>query len=196
MTEDEILETERRLPSPAERDHLQALAEAAIFASPQPVALASLARALGQAPAYLQALLQEVAADFERVPHGLRLRTVGGGYQFTTKPEHHADLKELFTNLPTPAPLSRAAIETAVAIALKQPVTAAEVQAVRGVRNSDPLRTLLKRKLIAPAGRAKTRGHPLRYRTTQRFLVEFGLESLDELRSAKELTHQPQRCLD
>jgi len=75
-------------------------------------------------------------------------------------------------------------------------VTAAEIQELRDVRNSDPLRTLLRRKLIAPAGRAPTRGHPLRYKTTQRFLVEFGLENLAELRTAPELRHRPQRILD
>jgi segregation and condensation protein B len=81
-------------------------------------------------------------------------------------------------------------------IALKQPVTAAEIQELRGVRNSDPIRTLLRRKLVAPAGRAPSRGHPLRYRTTPRFLLEFGLESLAEVRGASELRHQPQTGIE
>jgi segregation and condensation protein B len=65
------------------------------------------------------------------------------------------------------------------------------VQATRGVHNRDTIRTLLKRKLIAPAGRAPSRGQPLRYRTTEKFLREFGLSSLDELRSANALSHLP-----
>ena len=191
MREDETLVTERGLPSPVERNRLRALAEAAIFASPEPVRLVHLARALRQPPATMQALLEELGAEFDRANHGLRLRMVAGGYQLTTKPEHHAELQELFLNLPEPAPLSRAAIETAVAIAFQQPVTAAQIQEVRGVRNSEAVRTLLKRKLIAPAGRAPTRGRPLRYKTTHRFLVEFGLQGLDELRAAGELEHRP-----
>src|SRR5262249_47283188 len=113
--------------------------------------------------------------------HGLMLRVVAGGYQLVTKPEHHDELRAIVQNLPPPAPLSKAALETAVIIAYKQPITAAELQAIRGVRNSEALRTLLKRKIIAPAGRAQTTGHPVLYKTTKRFLVEFGLESLNEL---------------
>jgi segregation and condensation protein B len=56
-----------------------------------------------------------------------------------------------------------------------------------GIRNSDALHTLLRRKLIAPAGRAKTRGNPVLYRTTRRFLLHFGLTDLAQLLSIKEL---------
>jgi segregation and condensation protein B len=62
-----------------------------------------------------------------------------------------------------------------------QPVTAYEIQAARKVRNTDAIRTLLRRKLIAPAGRARGRGKALQYRTTPQFLVEFGLQDLSEL---------------
>jgi segregation and condensation protein B len=140
--------------------------------------------------------MEQWAVELARSHRGLQLRVVAGGYQLVTKAEHHAELQELFAGLPEPAPLSRAAIETAAAIALQQPVTAAEVQAVRGIRNSDTIRTLLKRKLIAPAGRAPTRGNPLRYRTTERFLKEFGLSNLDELRSASALLHQPKHMVE
>ena|ERR1035438_8278600 len=74
-----------------------------------------------------------------------------------------------------------AAVETVAIIVYKQPITAAQLQAIRGVRNSETLRTLLKRKIIAPAGRARTHGHPVQYKTTRRFLIEFGLHGLDEL---------------
>ncbi len=62
-----------------------------------------------------------------------------------------------------------------------QPVTAREIRAARQVGNNHAIHTLLRRKLIAPAGRAQTRGKPLQYRTTQRFLIEFGLDDLSEL---------------
>jgi segregation and condensation protein B len=189
-------EGEARLPFPAGKDRLRALLEAALFAAPEPVRLSALVRALGRSAEYLEELLEEWAAELERDHHGLQLRLVAGGYQLITKPEHHAELQQLFADLPEPTPLSRAAIETAAAIALQQPVTAAEIQAVRGIRNSDTIRTLLKRKLIAPAGRAPTRGHPLRYRTTEKFLREFGLKSLEELRSASALVHQPEHIVE
>jgi segregation and condensation protein B len=188
---DEALIQELPALSAAERDRLLALLEGALFASPEPVPLPQLARALGQSPSQVRSLLEELREQLAHRCRGLQVRFLAGGYQLSTKPEHHEALRAVLERLPPPAPLSRAALETVSIIALKQPVTAAEVQALRGVRNSDPIRTLLRRKLIAPAGRAPSRGHPLRYKTTQRFLVEFGLTSLAELRSAPELRHQP-----
>jgi len=193
--EEEIV-AEHPVPTDAELDRLRAVLEAALFASPEPVSLPHLARALGQRPDRIRSLLDEWAHELARSARGLQLRILGGGYRLSTKAEHHEALREVFENLPPPAPISRAALETLTIIALKQPVTAAEIQELRGVQNSDPLRTLLRRKLIAPAGRAQTRGHPVRYKTTQRFLVEFGLENLAELRTAEELRHRAKIVLD
>jgi segregation and condensation protein B len=166
---------------------LLALLEAVTFVSPEPVPLAHLAYALGETPERVRELADRLAAEFAEPHHGLMLRALAGGYQLITKPEHHQELRELIENLPPPAPLSKAAVEAAAIIAYKQPITAAQLQAIRGVRNSETLRTLLKRKIIAPAGRARTRGHPVQYKTTRRFLIEFGLQSLDELPSIEEL---------
>jgi segregation and condensation protein B len=181
---------------PAERTQLQALLEAAIFASPEPVSLKQLVRATGQRPELIQQLLDSIAADYERAEHGIRLRAVGGGYQFSTKPEHHEGLKALSVNLRPPAPMSKQAVETAAVIAMLQPVTAKQIRDARHVRNDNVLKTLLRRKLIAPAGRAHTRGRPLQYRTTQRFLIEFGLNDLSELPAVEEFWHRPGRVLD
>ena len=168
-------------------DRLLALLEAALFVSPEPLQPAQLARAMGETPEQITALANSLAADLAKPAHGLMLRTVAGGYQLVTKPEHHQELRELVENLPPPAPLSHAAVETAAIIAYKQPITAAELESIRGVRTRETLRTLLKRKIIAPAGRARTRGHAVQYKTTKRFLTEFGLNSLDELPSLKEI---------
>lgn len=184
--------TEERAPE----DRLLALLEAAIFVSPEPVAPAHLARALGETPERIAELAQILALELGKPRHGLMLRIVAGGYQFVTKPEHHQELREVIENLPPPAPLSRAAVETAAIIAYKQPVTAAELESIRGVRNRETLRTLLKRKIVAPSGRARTRGHPVQYKTTKRFLVEFGLQGLDELPSLHELRQRKDLTID
>ena len=174
-----------------ERTRLRALLEAAIFAAPEPVPLQHLARATGQPVDLIRELLESLAAEFDQAHHGLRLRTAAKGYQFTTKPEHHEGLKRLQAGLRPPLPLSKQAVETAAVIAMLQPVTASEVQAARKVRNNNAVRTLLRRKLIAPAGRAPTRGNPVRYRTTEQFLLEFGLNDLSELPTVKEFQHIP-----
>jgi segregation and condensation protein B len=167
-------------------ERLLALVEGAIYLSPEPVSLPHLAYALGEPRERITAALDALTAEYAQPRHGLMLRSVAGGYQFVTKPEHHEDLRDVVQNLPPPAPLSKAALETAAIIAYKQPITAGELETIRGVRNRDTLRTLLKRKIIAPAGRA-ARGHAMRYRTTRRFLAEFGLESLNDLPSLEEL---------
>jgi segregation and condensation protein B len=180
---------ERPVSEPGDRSEtrLLALLEAALFVAPEPLRLAHLAYALGERPERIEGILARLAAELAKPEHGVSLRSVAGGYQLITKPEYHQELRELVENLPSPAPLSKAAVETAAIIAYKQPMTAAELQAIRGVRNSETLRTLLKRKIIAPAGRAKKRGSPIQYKTTPRFLIEFGLQSLDELPSSDEL---------
>jgi segregation and condensation protein B len=164
-----------------------ALVEAALFVAPEPLRLAHLAYALGETQERIEGILARFAAELAKPGHGVTLRSVAGGYQLITKPEYHQELRKLVENLPPPAPLSKAAVETAAIIAYKQPITAAELQAIRGVRNSEALRTLLKRKIIAPAGRAKKRGSPIQYKTTPQFLMEFGLQSLDDLPSLDEL---------
>jgi segregation and condensation protein B len=70
------------------------------------------------------------------------------------------------------------------------------VQAIRSIQNSDALHTLLRRKLIAPAGRAKTRGNPVLYRTTRRFLLHFGLSNLAQLPALRGLQPVPGLVLD
>lgn len=171
----------------AARARLRALLEATLFVSPDPLPLAWLAHGLGEPPELIAALLAEVTEELDRPEHGLMLRSIAGGYRLGTKPEHHLDLKAITASLPPPVPLTKAALETAAIIAYKQPTTAAEVQAIRGIRNSDTLHTLLHRKLIAPAGRAKTRGNPVLYKTTRRFLLHFGLTDLAQLPSIQEL---------
>ena len=177
----------RLSPEEAERARLRALLEATLYVYPDPVPLAWLAHGLGETSELIASLLAEVAAELDHPEHGLMLRLIAGGYRLGTKPEHHLELKEVIGSLPPPAPLTRAALETAAIIAYKQPITAAEVQDIRSIRNSDALHTLLRRKLIAPAGRAKTRGNPVLYRTTRRFLLHFGLKDLAQLPSIREL---------
>jgi segregation and condensation protein B len=125
-----------------------------------------LARALGEPAERIQALLGEIRAEHEKPEHGVFVRYVRGGYQMRTKPEHHEDLQELLRELRPRAPLSLPALQTLAIIAYKQPVSAPEIQAIRRVEGAGVLQTLLKRKLIAPAGRKPGGGHALLYRTT------------------------------
>jgi segregation and condensation protein B len=166
--------------------HLRALIEAALFASPEPVTVIQLARALGEPEAEIQGLLEELIADYSKPEHGIFVRPVRGGYQMATKSEYAADLSELMRGLRPRTPLSRPALETLAIIAYKQPISATEIQGIRRVEGAGVLQTLLKRKLIAPSGRRKDERHALLYKTTELFLKDFGFQSLKDLPALKE----------
>ena len=125
-------------------------------------------------------------AEFDQPEHGVSIREVAGGFKMTTKPEHHEAVRGFVKSLKPPLKLSLPALETLAVIAYKQPVTAPEVMAIRGVQGASVLKTLLDRKLIAAAGRKNVIGKPILYETTREFLIQFGLKDLSELPSLKE----------
>ena len=169
-------------PEENEEEHFlqqKADLEAALFQCREPLPVTRLARALGETTERVVELLDGLAQEYTSAARGLTLRQVAGGYLLLAKPECLEKLPGQFLK-PRP-PLSQAALETLALIAYRQPITAAEIMQTRRVRTTGVLETLLERKLIRLAGRKKSPGHPILYRTTQQFLVEFGLEDLDHL---------------
>jgi segregation and condensation protein B len=108
------------------------------------------------------------------------------GWQLATDPKYAQWVRQLFP-APKPARLSAPALETLAIIAYRQPITRADVEAVRGVNIDGVLQTLMERGLVKIAGRAEIAGRPLLYETTQFFLDHFGLRNLDELPNVEEL---------
>lgn len=169
-----------------EQRRLRALMEATLFACPEPVKVRELARALEEPDELVEGIIAEIVAEQERPEHGVFLRKIGNGYQMRTKPEHHDELKEVLRSLLPRTPLSLPALQTLAIIAYKQPISAPEIQAIRRVEGAGVLATLLKRKLIAPAGRQNETGHALLYKTTSLFLKDFGLKGLKDLPALEE----------
>jgi segregation and condensation protein B len=165
---------------------LQAVLEALIYVTEEPLTVEQLAGALNQPVARVQATLDRVIAEFEKPEHGITVREVAGGFKLATKVEHHDSVREFVKNLKPPLKLSPAALETLALIAYKQPVTGPEIMEVRGVQGAGVLKTLLDRKLITTAGRKNVIGKPMLYKTTKEFLLQFGLKDLNELPSLKE----------
>lgn len=164
---------------------LQALIEAILFASSQPVTVRQLVRAVGQPEDSIRQAMERIRADHNRPEHGIFLRETRGGYQLGAKPELDPTLREALRGVRPQSPLSRPALETLAIIAYKQPISAPEIQRIRRVEGAGVLGTLLKRKLIAPAGH-KPDGRAQLYRTTSQFVADFGLRSLHELPSLPE----------
>jgi len=165
---------------------LKAVVEAVIYVTDEPLSADQIATALQQPAANVGRILGELTAEFARPEHGLTIREVAGGYQMSTKPEHHEAIRAFVKNLKPPLKLSLPALETLALIAYKQPITAPEIMEVRGVQGAGVLKTLLDRKLIATAGRKQVVGKPILYKTTKEFLVQFGLKDLSELPTLKE----------
>jgi segregation and condensation protein B len=159
---------------------VQALVEALLFASPQPVTLRQLMHAIGQPEQVIRQVLEQIRCEQDRAERGLVLRETRGGYQLGTKPELDPLLRQALRGVRPRPPLSRPALETLAIIAYRQPISAPEIQTIRRVDGAGVLETLLKRKLIATAGH-KPDGRAQLYRTTSQFLSDFGLRSLQEL---------------
>ncbi len=165
---------------------LNAIVEAVVYITDEPLSAEQIAAALQQPAAKVARILEELAAEYSKPEHGLTLREVAGGYKISTKPEHHEAIRAFVKNLKPPLKLSLAALETLALIAYKQPVTVPEIAEIRNVQGAGVVKTLLDRKLIAVAGRKKVVGNPMLYKTTKEFLVQFGLKDLSELPTLKE----------
>ncbi|HTV90284.1 MAG TPA: SMC-Scp complex subunit ScpB [Stellaceae bacterium] len=158
------------------------LLEALLFAAPQPLAEADLAMRLGDG-ADVSGLLRELAARY--AGRGINLVRLAGGWSFRTAP----DLAPLLASERSVVrKLSRAAVETLAIVAYHQPVTRAEIEAIRGVALArGTLDRLLEAGWVRPTGRRATPGRPLNWVTTPQFLAHFGLDSLAELPGIEEL---------
>lgn len=155
-----------------------ALIEAILFVANGAVSIENLRKTLEIEPVVLQDALDALAGA--RAAGGVRLQRKGNDLQMVTAPEA-APYIEKYLGIQISGRLSPAAMETLAIIAYREPMTRAQIEAIRGVNSDGVLGTLLSRGLIAEAGRLETVGHPILYTTTFQFLQQFGLKSVAEL---------------
>lgn len=137
-------------------------------------------------PAEVAAALEQLKVEYIQNEHGFQIAEKAGGWQLTSDPKYAQWVRGLFP-APKPSRLSSPALETLAIIAYRQPITRADVEAVRGVTIDGVLQTLMERGLVKISGRAEIPGRPLLYETTEFFLDHFGLRNLDELPNVEEL---------
>lgn len=181
-TEKDSNETEKQPRTIAE---LMAICEALIYVSDEPLAVKVLADLLEEERETIQAAIEELSREYEQREGGLHLREIGGGWQISTRPEHHEYVRAFLKTRPS-AKLSLAALETLAVIAYKQPVTVPEILDIRGVQSASAIKTLLDKRLIVAKGRKETVGRPMQYGTSKDFLIQFGLKDLSELPSIED----------
>ncbi len=163
---------------------LQAQVEALLFVATEAVAVPRLAEILGvEIEEMEQALL---ILSHEYASRGLRVQRKGKRVQMVTAPEASQSVRKLL-GLELTGKLSPAALETLAIVAYRQPVTRAQVEAIRGVSSDAVLRTLINRGLVEEIGRLDQVGRPIIFGTTFDFLQQFGITSLDQLPPLQDL---------
>jgi len=172
--------------SGSEDAQLQAILEAIVYITDEPLTAQQIAAAIAQPIDKIKRILDQLVEEYGKPEHGLTIREIAGGYKMATKAENHEAVRAFVKKLTPPLKLSLPALETLAVIAYKQPVTTPEIMDIRGVHGAGVLKTLLDRKLIAEAGRKDVVGRPITYKTTKEFLVQFGLKDLSELPTLKE----------
>jgi segregation and condensation protein B len=168
--------------------YIRNVVEAALLAAGQPLPVAELARLFGEgarpSTQQLQAALEALAAEY--AGRGIELKHTAGGYRILVRRELAAEISRLWPE--RAVRYSRALLETLALIAYRQPITRAEIEAVRGVAvNPNIIRTVIERNWVRVVGHRDVPGHPELLGTTREFLDYFGLKSLDELPPLAEL---------
>jgi segregation and condensation protein B len=137
--------------------------------------------------AEIAAALEQLKVEYIEQQRGFQLVERAEGWQLASDPAYANYVRQLFPE-PKPSRLSAPALETLAIIAYRQPITRADVEAVRGVNIDAVLQTILERGLVKISGRDENiPGRPLVYETTQFFLDHFGLRNLEELPNVEEL---------
>lgn len=166
---------------------LTQIVEALLFASDAPLTAADIARIDERLDEdTVDAVVQELRAEYEEAEHAFQIYEVAGGYQLLTRPDF-ATYLERYETIPQPAKLSASGLEVLAIIAYRQPIGRGEIEEIRGVGSSGSIKTLLDRNLIEVAGRGEGLGRPLLYGTTRKFLEHFGFKSLEDLPRPEEL---------
>jgi segregation and condensation protein B len=182
------------------------IVEALIYAAPEPVTSAEIAKAVRRAATDsvlpqardwemisfkdIESAIAELGERLVAAGHAIELQEGASGWRFVTRADFADWIRALLPEM-RPEKLSAAALETLALIAYRQPITKADIEAVRGVSVDGTMQKLLERRLIRTGGRADLPGRPMLYETTEQFLEHFGVKDLNDLPNASELRLVP-----
>lgn len=161
----------------------KAAIECLLFVSKEPVSIKTLAQILELSAEDVLALVRELQQEYRE--RGIQIQEIAHGFQMCTRSEFALYIEQLYKPQ-TSYGLSRAALETLAIIAYKQPITRAEVEAIRGVKVDSSLGTLVEKNLVREVGRKDGPGRPMLFGTTPAFMKYFGLKDLTELPDPEE----------
>lgn len=169
------------------QEQLKRVIEALIFASDQPVSSGAIGSIIeGVSVKQVEQIIAILNQEYRDRGQAFEIIPVAGGFQYATRSQYFPWIKMLYRGR-RKARLTQAALETLAIIAYRQPVTKTTIESIRGVNIDGVLQTLLERKLVTIAGREKSPGRPLLYKTTEEFLKYFGVDGLDDLPNLREI---------
>jgi segregation and condensation protein B len=165
----------------------QQVIEAVLFVADTPLPIPKIVSILGVGSARdVRKHIEALNERYTREGATFHIEKIAGGYQMLTLPQYNTWLRRLRQSRQD-SRFSAAALETLAVVAYKQPVTRADIEAIRGVAAGEMLNRLRELNLVKIVGRAEDVGRPMLYGTTKRFLEIFGLASLDELPQVEQL---------
>jgi segregation and condensation protein B len=169
-----------------EREDVKSILESLLLVAEGPQSVRRFSEVLdGVGEDTIESALRELQSELDMQNRGIRLAEVAGGYQLRT-PKVNADWVKKFLG-GRPARMGKATLETLAIIAYRQPITRAEIEAIRGVDVDGVIATLLERNLIRAVARKDVPGRPFLYGTTPEFLQLFNLQDLSHLPTLKEM---------
>ncbi len=168
------------------RDEAKRVVEVLLFVSEKPLGIDNIVKVLdGFDKDSIRLIIEELNDDYAKTGRTFSAVEVGGGFQILTDPFYAPWVRKLFSK-DKKHRLSAPSLETLAIIAYKQPATRADMESIRGVNIEGVLETLLERDLVKVVGRREIAGRPFIYGTTKNFLMQFGLNSLEDLPKLKD----------
>ena len=162
------------------KEKIKSVLESLMFVMGEPISAKTAAELLNEPAADIAKLFRELAEEYEERGSGLRVREMDKCFQLCSNAENDDYIRMLCTPVKERR-LSQSSLEVLAIIAYKQPVTKAQIDAVRGIRCDRVLESLMRRDLVEERGRSSGIGRPYLYGTTRKFLEIFGFESLADL---------------
>ena len=168
-------------------NNLRSAIEALLFASERPLTPEEMRSAFDSdlSAAEIRAEIEALRSEYDAQSRGFRVFEIAGGFQLASDIRFAEILKRFYQSREKKR-VSQAGLETLAVIAYRQPVTRADIEAIRGVSVDGAVKTLLEKGLIRITGRKEVPGRPILYGTTQEFLEHFGLKSVQELPALSE----------
>ncbi len=170
-----------------DKEKLKNITECLLYVSAKPIVAGNIASVIDEArESDVNKAIIELRKEYDVANRPIFIQKVAGGWRMATRKEYGQWVKKFYST-ETTYNLSTAALETLSIVAYRQPITTTEVEDIRGVSSGGVLRGLFEKRLIKIAGRKESIGRPIIYRTTDKFLEYFGLESISDLPPLEEL---------